>query len=199
MDFDNLTQRLAFLRDIDMLKTVMRQSPLLDRSRKENSAEHSWHLAMYALLLHEYADAKVNSDRVIKMLLIHDIVEVDVGDTPIHGTSSQSQQAELEHKAANRLFGLLPDPQSSALVALWLEFEAASSEDAKFAKALDRLQPLIANVVTGGGTWIENCVDLTQVLERYGPTIHRGSPELWHACEAMVREHFARYSSTTLT
>ncbi len=192
MQFDALTQQLAFLREIDKLKTVIRQSPLLDRSRKENSAEHSWHLAMCALLLREHAGAKVDSERVIKMLLIHDIVEVDVGDTPIHSGSSHSMQAELEQKAACRLFGLLPEPQSSELLALWQEFEEASSEDAKFAKALDRMQPLLANVFTGGGTWTESRVGLVQVLERYGTTIRRGSPSLWHACEAMVREHFAR-------
>ena len=196
MQVDALTQQLAFLREIDKLKTVIRQSPLLDRSRKENSAEHSWHLAMCALLLREHAGAKVDSERVIKMLLIHDIVEVDVGDTPIHSGSSHSLQAELEQKAACRLFGLLPEPQSSELLALWQEFEEANSDDAKFAKALDRVQPLMANVFTGGGTWTVSRVGLVQVLERYGTTIRRGSTSLWRACEAMVRAHFARREST---
>lgn len=192
MPSDTLAQQLTFLREIDRLKSVMRQSPLLDRSRKENSAEHSWHLAMYALLLREHASAGVDAERVIKMLLIHDIVEVDAGDTPLHGGSSQPLQAELEHQAAGRLFGLLPEPQGSEFLALWQEFEQGDSEDARFAKALDRVQPLIANVVTGGGTWTEGHVEFTQVLERYGPTIRRGSPALWSACEAMVRAHFSR-------
>lgn len=186
-----LNQQLAFLREIDRLKTVIRQSPLLDRSRKENSAEHSWHLAMYALLLHEYAAEPVSPTRVIKMLLIHDIVEVDVGDTPLHRAPSDTSQADLEASAAARLFGMIPGDQGADLLALWQEFELGESEDAKFAKALDRVQPLLVNVNTGGGTWTEGGVTLEQVLLRYGPTIARGSPTLWATCEQWVREHYA--------
>jgi putative hydrolase of HD superfamily len=186
-----LTEQLAFLREIDQLKRVVRQSPLLDRSRKENSAEHSWHLAMYALLLQEHAAGPVSADRVIRMLLIHDIVEVDVGDTPIHRTTTGTSQADLEDAAAVRLFGLVRGAQGAGLLALWREFELGESDDAKFAKALDRVQPLIVNIHTDGGTWRENGVTLDQVLERYGPTISRGSPTLWAACEEWVREHFA--------
>src|SRR5262245_45883259 len=138
----SLNQQFAFLREIDRLKSVVRQSPLLDLSRKENSAEHSWHLALYALLLHEYAVEPVNPERGIQMLLIHDIVEVDVGDTPIHQLSSGASQAELEEGAAVRLFGMIPGEQGAGLLALWREFELAQSDDAKFAKALDRVQPL---------------------------------------------------------
>ncbi|MCB5187197.1 HD domain-containing protein [Methylobacillus caricis] len=191
MSLNTLNQQFAFLREIDRLKNVIRQSPLLDRSRRENSAEHSWHLAVYALILREYAAAQVNLERVIQMLLIHDIVEVDVGDTPIHHVSSGASQAELEASAAVRLFGMIPGEQGAALLVLWREFELAESNDAKFAKALDRVQPLLVNVSTGGGTWKENSVTLEQVLQRYGPTIARGSPTLWTACEALVREHFA--------
>ena len=186
-----LNQQLAFLREIDRLKNVVRQSPLLDRSRNENSAEHSWHLAMYALLLHEYATGSVDPTRVIRMLLIHDIVEVDVGDTPFHQAPGDASQAELEAAAAARLFGMIPGNQGAELLALWREFELAESDDAKFAKALDRVQPLLVNVRTGGGTWAENGVTLEQVLQRYGPTIARGSPALWSFCEQLVREHFA--------
>ena len=191
MSLDVLDRQLAFLREIDRLKSVVRQSPLFDRSRKENSAEHSWHLAMYALLLSEHAAASVNRERVIQMLLIHDIVEVDVGDTPIHNVGTGSSQAELEDAAAVRLFGLIPGEQGAAMLALWREFEGAQSDDAKFAKALDRVQPLLVNLRTDGGTWRENGVTLEQVLERYGSAIARGSPTLWAACEAGVREHFA--------
>lgn len=187
----SLNQQFAFLREIDRLKNVIRQSPLLDRSRKENSAEHSWHLAVYALLLHEYAVPPVNLDRVVQMLLIHDIVEVDVGDTPIHNASSGASQAELEAIAAARLFGMVPGEQGDTLLALWREFDLAESNDAKFAKALDRVQPLIVNISTDGGTWTESGVTLELVLQRYGPTIARGSPTLWAACEVLVREHFA--------
>ncbi len=195
MQTNPLLQRLTFLAEIDRLKSVVRQSPILDQSRKENSAEHSWHVAMYALLLQDYASSNVNIERVIKMLLIHDIVEVDVGDTPIHGASSPSEQHSLEVQAARRLFGLLPNEQGTQLLALWHEFEEAQTEDALFAKALDRVQPLLANVRTGGGTWTESKVTLEQVLQRYGPTIERGSPALWSLCKDLSEKHFANCPS----
>jgi len=191
MQLKSLEQQLIFLREIDRLKAVIRQSPLLDKSRKENSAEHSWHLAMYACVLHEYAIAPVNINRVIQMLLLHDIVEIDVDDTPIHGKSSSEVQAEQEARAAVRLFGLLPRQQGDELLALWQEFERAETEDAMFAKALDRFQPLLINVFTGGGTWVENGVSLEQVLSRYGPVIKSGAPRLWTVCEEWIARHFA--------
>lgn len=190
-----LERQLVFLREIDRLKSVVRQSPLLDKSRKENSAEHSWHLAMYALLLNEYASGPVDINRVIKMLLLHDVVEIDVGDFPIHGGSSSELQTEQESRAAARLFGLLPQDQGSELLALWQEFERAETGDAKFAKALDRFQPLFVNVFTGGGTWTENGVSLEQVFSRYGPVIKRGAPLLWTVCEQWVGQHFAGHAS----
>ncbi|WP_194713275.1 HD domain-containing protein [Noviherbaspirillum soli] len=193
-----LGKQLNFLREIDRLKSVVRQSPLLDKSRKENSAEHSWHLAMYALLLHEYACSPVNTNRVIQMLLLHDVVEIDVGDFPIHTGSSSELQAEQESKAAERLFGILPPQQGNEFLALWQEFERAETEDAKFAKALDRFQPLLVNVFTGGGTWTENSVSFEQVLSRYGPVIKRGAPLLWTECEKWVTQHFAEQGSGTL-
>jgi putative hydrolase of HD superfamily len=152
MQLTSLDKQLGFLSEIDRLKTVVRQSPLLDGSWKENSAEHSWYLAVYALLLNEYACGLVITNRVIQMLLLHDVVEVDVGDFPIHSGSSSELQAEQEARAAARLFGLLPQQQGNEFLALWQEFERAETEDAKFAKALDRFQPLLINVFTGGGT-----------------------------------------------
>ncbi|WP_050478744.1 HD domain-containing protein [Herbaspirillum rhizosphaerae] len=192
MELAKLEKQLSFLREIDRLKSVVRQSPLLDKSRKENSAEHSWHLAMYALLLSEYACGPVNAHRVMQMLLLHDIVEIDVGDFPIHGGSSKEVHAEQEARAAVRLFGLLPQPQGDELLALWQEFECGETEDAKFAKALDRFQPLLINIHTGGGTWTENGVSMEQVFSRYGPVIQRGAPLLWSACEQWVTQHFAQ-------
>jgi len=187
---NKLERQLAFLREIDRLKTIARQSPLLDGSRRENSAEHSWHLAMYALILSEYAHGPIDAHRVMQMLLLHDIVEIDVGDFPIHGGTSGEMQAAQEARAAERIFGLLPPPQGDALLGLWREFELAQSEDAKFAKALDRFQPLLTNVFTDGGTWKENGVSLEQVLARYGPAIARGAPQLWAVCERWVFKHF---------
>ncbi len=195
MPSEDLDRQLNFLREIDQLKSVIRQSPLLDRSRQENSAEHSWHVAMYAMLLHKYAAAPVDASRVIRMLLMHDIVEVDAGDHPLHVSGGSSRQVELESQAAERLFGLLPAEQKGELLALWREFEAGESDDAKFAKALDRFQPLVANVVTGGGTWAHNAVTLEQVRVRYGTTIQRGAPELWRLCEQWIEEYFSRQGS----
>mgnify|MGYP000154723658 CR=1 FL=1 len=195
MQSGTLEKQLDFLREIDRLKTVIRQSPLLDKSRKENSAEHSWHLAMYALVLSEYACGTVDAKRVIQMLLLHDIVEIDAGDVPIHGGSGQALQAQKEADAAARLFGMLPARQGEEFLSLWQEFEQAETDDAKFAKALDRFQPLLINVFTDGGTWTENGVSLEQVLSRYGPAIHSGAPQLWAVCEQWVKRHFAQAAS----
>jgi len=189
LETNNLARQLNFLREIDRLKNVVRQSPLLDRRRKENSAEHSWHLAMYAWVLADYAAAHIDVARVVKMLLVHDIVEIDAGDTPLHGVSNGGQ-SEREQGAAERLFGLLPTAQCEELGHLWREFEDGQSNDAQFAKALDRFQPLLANIFTGGGTWSEGHVQYEQVLERYGPTIQRGAPELWKLAQAWVASHF---------
>jgi putative hydrolase of HD superfamily len=128
---------------------------------------------MYAWILADYAASDVDVARVVKMLLIHDIVEVDAGDSPIHG-SPDNGQAEREQRAAERLFGLLPAAQSEELASLWQEFEAEQSGDSQFAKALDRFQPLLANILTGGGTWVDSGVGPEQVLERYGPAIQTG-------------------------
>ena len=144
---------------------------------------------MYALVLADYAANTIDITRVMKMLLIHDIVEVDAGDMPIHGTSN-ANQVELEQRAAERIFGLLPDAANREFSVLWREFEAAQSEDAQFAKALDRFQPLLVNVFTQGGTWSENHVSYEQVLERYGPTIQRGAPALWELARRWVASHF---------
>jgi putative hydrolase of HD superfamily len=189
---DRLTRQLAFLTEIDALKSVTRQSRIVDRSRRENSAEHSWHLAMFALIL---ADDGVDVGRVIMMLLIHDIVEIDAGDAPIHGVHDTVALELAERQAAERLFGLLPPDQAARLLSVWQEFEAAESAEARFAKALDRLQPLLLNTLTDGGTWTENAVSEQQVYERYGPTISGGSPTLWAHARALVERQFANRPS----
>lgn len=185
-----MDQQLSFLREIDKLKNVVRKSPLIDRSRKENSAEHSWHLAMYALILSESSNQEIDINRVIRMLLIHDIVEIDAGDHPIHESANRENQELSEQKAAQRIFGLLPESQGKELIELWQEFEAGTSDDAVFAKALDRMQPLIHNIATDGGTWAEANVTKAQVRERYGPTINVGSFSLWSKAEELVEKHF---------
>lgn len=186
-----MEKQISFLIEIDKLKRVIRKSPLIDQSRCENTAEHSWHLAIYALILGNEANNKVNINRVIRMLLVHDIVEIDAGDHPIHESLENTKQQQAELRAAERIFGLLPKNQSQELMELWLEFEAGNSPDAVFAKALDRLQPLIHNIKTGGGTWIEANVTKDQVQKKYGIPISSGSVEIWRAVEKMVDEHFS--------
>ncbi len=185
-----LERQLSFLREIDQLKRVLRMTPLLDRSRRENSAEHSWHLAMYALILAEHAAAPVDVLRVVKMLLVHDIVEIDAGDAPLHDAAARAGQAEREQAAARRIFSLLPPAQAAELRALWDEFEAGASDDARFARSLDRLQPLLHNTATGGGTWVDGRVSEEQVMARYGPAIQGGAPALWAEAASRVRKHF---------
>ena len=194
-DMSDLNDQLAFLKEIDRLKTIVRASPLIDQSRRENSAEHSWHLAMYALILAEYADDTIDLTRVIKMLLIHDIVEIDAGDTPIHGDAGHEDQESRERAAAERIFGLLPSNQGSELCELWIEFESAQTADAKFAKSLDRLQPLIHNVSTDGGTWKDHNVTQADVSVHYGKTIKTGSAALRELADRLVKEHFKSSAS----
>lgn len=190
MTTSDLERQLAFLKEIDRLKSVVRLSPLIDRSRRENSAEHSWHLALYALVLAQHAAGTVDVLRVVKMLLIHDIVEIDAGDVPFHLPAAHAGQAERERLAAERIFGLLPEAQAAEFRELWFEFEAAESDDAKFAKALDRFQPMLHNAATEGGTWVECGVTLEQITARCQPPIERGAPALWEAAAGMAEEHY---------
>jgi putative hydrolase of HD superfamily len=189
-----LDQQLAFLNEADRLKSVLRGTTLCDGSRRENSGEHSWHIALYAMVLADQADPGVNIDRVIRMLLIHDLVEIDVGDTPIHskgGTAHGSAAvAEAEARAADRIFGLLPPDQAQAFRALWDEFEAAETPDAVFAKSLDRVQPVMANLQSGGGTWNEYAVTRDQLESRVGAKVLRGAPALWAGLKSRLDAWF---------
>jgi putative hydrolase of HD superfamily len=186
---DRLTRQLAFLTEIDALNPVVRQSRIADGSRRENSAEHSWHLAMFALIL---VDDDLDAGKIVAMLLIHDIVEIDAGDAPLHGVHDTAAVEATERRAADRLFGMLPTDQTERLLALWREFEATDSPEATFAKSLDRLQSLLLNTLTGGGTWTENDVSEQQVHERYGPTVAGGSQDLWEHTRALVAQHLKR-------
>ncbi len=192
---DALARRFAFLAEIDGLKAVLRQNRTIGERRRENSAEHSWHLAMFALVLGDLVPG-LDLGRVVAMLLVHDIVEVDAGDVPIHGATDAAAQALVEAAAAERIFGLLPEAQKDRCVALWREFEAVETAEARFAKALDRLQPLLLNTLTDGGTWAENGLSEAQVMARYRPVIERGVPGLWPFVEALVRRHYRGGSAT---
>ena len=192
---DRLTAQFAFLNEADRLKSVLRATTLCDGSRPENSGEHSWHLALYALTLADQAEPGVDINRVIRMLLLHDLVEIDVGDVPIHskgGTAhASSETVQAEQKAADRIFGLLPPDLARDFRALWDEFEAAETPDARFAKSLDRVQPVMANLQSGGGTWITYDVTFDQLESRVGSKVERGAPRLWAWLREKVRPFFA--------
>ena len=191
-DDSRLHDQIQFLAAIDQLKQVVRQSPIFGLSRKENTAEHSWHVAMYAAVLSGSVRPEADLTRVLKMLLIHDIVEIEAGDTPLHGDqSAQDGQAERELVAAEHVFGLLPEPQGEEFLALWKEFERGETSEARLSKALDRFQPVIQNLNNGGGTWTDNNVTREQVLDRCGPAIERGSPELWDYAKKQIEAHFS--------
>jgi putative hydrolases of HD superfamily len=177
-DESPLARRLRFALEADRLKTVLRRTRLVDGSRLENSAEHSWHAALLAVLLREAAPPGVDHDRVVRMLLVHDLVEVDAGDTFCYDADANLGREERERAAAARLFGILPAEQARELAALWEEFEAAESTDARFAAALDRFQPLLLNFHGGGGSWLEHAITRAQVLRRMDP-IREGAPALW--------------------
>nr|WP_152824499.1 HD domain-containing protein [Fertoeibacter niger] len=183
-----MAAQFAFLAEADRLKQVLRASTLGDGSRRENAGEHSWHLALYALVLADQAVPGVNIDRVIRMLTLHDLVEIDVGDVPIHSAGGlahgSAKTLAAEARAADRIFGLLPPDLARELRALWDEFEASETPDAVFAKALDRVQPVMQNIASGGGTWTQYQVTAAQLEARVGVKVGRGAPALW----AYVRE-----------
>ncbi|MAT05356.1 MAG: hydrolase [Acidimicrobiaceae bacterium] len=186
-----LRRQLEFLIEIDRLKTIVRGTRLADESRRENTAEHSWHLAMFAMTLAEHAADTVSVERVVRMLLLHDIVEIDAGDTPVFGGTPATDQAEREQRAADRLFGLLPDDQADEFRRLWDEFEAAQTDDARFAKALDRLQPSLLNHVVGGGTWTDYDVDEPTERAATGRITH-AAPALGDAIDAVIADAVAQ-------
>lgn len=178
LDPGRLAQQLQFVTELDRLKLVLRQTLLLDASRRENSAEHSWHLSLMALVLREYAPANTDLTRVVKMLLLHDVIEIEAGDTFCYDPQANLDKAAREQAAAAHTFGLLPDDLHRELRDLWEEFEVGKTAEARFANALDRLQPLLHNFHTQGGTWRAHNVSKAQVVARMAP-IEQGAPLLW--------------------
>ncbi len=183
-----LEQQLALLIELDQLKSVLRRTRVKSaEGRLENSAEHSWHVALMAILMEEHANEPVDIARVVKMLLLHDIVEIDAGDTFVYDAVASAEQEEKELAAAKRLFGMLPEEQGKALFELWLEFEAAESADAKFAKALDRLIPMLLNYHNDGQSWQEHGVTREQALT-INKRIGLGSEVLWEKAQQVIAE-----------
>ncbi|OFW03440.1 MAG: phosphohydrolase [Acidobacteria bacterium RIFCSPLOWO2_02_FULL_68_18] len=178
MSDDRLTRQIAFLLEADKLKHVARRTPLADASRLENSAEHSWHLVLAAIVMAEHLRAEVDPLRVLEMLAVHDLVEIDAGDTFAYDPGHLGTKVERERAAADRIFALLPPDQAARLRALWEEFEAHETREARFANALDRLQPLLQNACSGGGSWRNHKVTRQQVLGRMDP-IKTTLPDVW--------------------
>lgn len=179
MPDDRLLQQIEFLIEIDALKGVVRQSSIADGSRQENTAEHSWHLALCALILAEHANEPVDVTRVVQMLLVHDLVEIDAGDTFVYASGADAaKQADAEQRAADRIFALLPADQASSLRALWDEFEAKLTPESKFAKAVDRLQPMLLNHASGGGSWTMHSITADKPRALIDRTMPEGSSTL---------------------
>jgi 5'-deoxynucleotidase YfbR-like HD superfamily hydrolase len=178
MSDDRLAQQIAFLVQADRLKTILRRTPLTDNSRLENSAEHSWHLALAAIALREHAPSDIDLARVLELVVVHDLVEIDAGDTFAYDPAAHATKAERERAAAERLFGLLPSDQCATFRALWDEFEAQATPASRFANALDRFQALLLNSQSGGGSWATHRVMRSQVLTRMAP-VQSALPSLW--------------------
>ncbi|HHF3169837.1 TPA: HD domain-containing protein [Vibrio diabolicus] len=185
---ERLEKQLALVIELDKLKSILRRTRVKSaEGRLENSGEHSWHVALMAILMEEHANAPVDICRVMKMLLIHDVVEIDAGDTFVYDTAASQEQAEKEIRAAERLFGMLPSDQEQELLALWHEFEAAQTDDAKYAKALDRLIPMLLNYHNNGQSWKEHGVSREQVLT-INKRIEFGSVTLWDKAKELIEE-----------
>ncbi len=189
-----LHQQITFLQEIDRLKLIVRRTYLLDASRRENDAEHSWHLAMMAVLLTEYADTQsLDLLRVVTMVLVHDVIEIDAGDTYLYDAQAGGDKAEREQRAADRIFALLPDVQAREVRSLWEEFEARTTPESRFAALLDRLQPLIHNYVTQGKSWQEHGVTSAQVKARWQTdNLRDAAPILWDYAQHLIDESVER-------
>ena len=187
MQPDHLSKQISFIKEIDKIKYIQRKTKLFNSDRTENDAEHSWHLAMMTIVLAEHSDTPIDVLRVLKMVLIHDIVEIDAGDTFMYDTEKSHTNTDNERMAAIRIFGLLPKEQGDELISIWEEFEAGVTNEAKFAKSMDRFEPLLQNASNSGGTWKEFDVDYSKVVEKK-KVIEQGSTALWKYVENLLNE-----------
>lgn len=182
---DKLLQQIEFIREIDKLKYIFRKTKLINSDRPENDAEHSWHLAVMAIVLAEHSNEPVDLAKVMKMVLIHDIVEIDSGDVFAYDTVKSHDNFDEELKAAKRIFGILPNEQAEEFINIWIEFEEMKTPESKFARALDRLEPLLQNASNNGGTWREFDVKFDKVIEKK-KAIKDGSEELWKFAKQLI-------------
>ena len=187
MQTSNLQKQVAFIKEIDKVKYILRQSRLFNSDRRENDAEHSWHLAVMAIVLAEHSNKPIDLLKVLKMVLIHDIVEIDAGDTFFYSSTENHDNREEELAAAKRIFGILPKDQAEELIVIWNEFEDAETDEAKFAKSLDRFEPLLQDAVNDGGSWVEFDVPYQKVYD-LNKTIKNGSTTMWNYAEDLIDE-----------
>lgn len=187
MQADDLLKQVAFIKEIDKLKYIQRRTKLFNSNRHENDAEHSWHLAMMTIVLAEHANKPVDVLKVVKMVLIHDLVEIDAGDTFMYDTAKDHTNTEEELAAAKRIFGLLPAQQANEFIAIWQEFEESATDEAKFARSMDRFEPLLQNTSNNGGTWAEYNVPFAKVYEKK-KVIANGSASIWNYAEQLIND-----------
>ncbi len=187
MENERLKKQIEFIKEIDKIKYIQRRTKLFNSDRHENDAEHSWHLAMMTIVLAEHSNVQIDILKVLKMVLIHDIVEIDAGDTFIYDTNKSHSNTDEERDAANRIFGLLPQEQALEFISIWEEFEKGASNEAKFAKSMDRLEPLLQNTSNDGGTWKEFGVKYKTVYEKK-KVIKEGSDELWNFADELLQD-----------
>jgi len=185
---ERLKRQIDFLIEVDSLKAILRQNYLADGSRRENDAEHSWHLALMAIVLCEWGeDSAIDISKVIRMVLMHDLVEIDTGDVFIYDEEARAAQTQREEEAAERIFGLLPHDQAREYRVLWEEFEARETPEARYARALDRLQPLLLNYRSGGLAWRKHGISAAQV-RRINRSIQDGAPPLWEFAQRLIQD-----------
>ena len=184
---DRLARQIGFLIEVDKLKTIFRRNFLADGSRAENDAEHSWYFAMAALILSENAATQIDLVRVLEMALIHDVVEIDAGDTFIYDEEAKRDQAEREARAAERLFGLLPEDQAAGMLELWREFEECATPEARYARSIDRIAALILNLASHGKAWRHHGVSKAQIMA-VNERIALGAPALWDHVRTLIEE-----------
>jgi putative hydrolase of HD superfamily len=188
---ERLLQQIEFIKEIDKVKYIKRKTRLLGSDRHENNAEHSWHLAVMALILAEHANEQVDLLKVLKMVLIHDLVEIDTGDIFLFDTAKNHDNSDEERAAARRIFGMLPENQAQEMIQIWEEFEAGESREAKFAKALDRFEPVLQNTANNGGTWAEFKLAFETVYQKL-KGIANGSKKIWAYSEELLDESRAK-------
>lgn len=187
MNTQDLLKQISFIKEIDKLKYIQRKTKLFNSNRPENDAEHSWHLAMMTLVLAQHSDAPIDVLKVVKMVLIHDIVEIDAGDTFIYDTTKNHTNTEEELEAAKRIFGILPEAQAQEFISIWEEFELGETAEAKFARTMDRLEPLLQNASNNGGTWAEFDVPFDKVYKKK-KAMKAGSQTIWNYAEQLLNE-----------